>query len=96
MQIAVRVRAVLPHEALQQVAVTCSSDGSSVQVVLPEREFSKPAIAASSKPDAKAYEFDACLTGSTTQVWMWLPDTAHVTCQYAWACITHAAVADSQ
>lgn len=68
MQIVVRVRPVLPHEASQQVAVTCSSDGSSVQVVLPEREFSKPAIAASAKPDAKAYEFDACLTGSTTQV----------------------------
>jgi hypothetical protein len=67
-QIVVRVRPVLPHEATQQVAVTCSSDGSSVQVMLPEREFSKPAIAASSKPDAKAYEFDACLTGSTTQV----------------------------
>jgi hypothetical protein len=68
LQIVVRVRPVLPHEATQQVAVTCSSDGSSVQVMLPEREFSKPAIAASSKPDAKAYEFDACLTGSTTQV----------------------------
>lgn len=68
MQIVVRVRPVLPHEASQQVAVTCSSDGSSVQIALPEREFSKPAIAASSKPDAKAYEFDACLTGNTTQV----------------------------
>lgn len=62
-----RVRPVLPHEASQPVAVTCATDGSSVQVVLPEREFSKPAIAATSKPDAKAYEFDACLPGSTTQ-----------------------------
>jgi hypothetical protein len=68
MQIAVRVRPVLPHEASQPVAVTCSTDGSSVQIMLPEREFSKPALAASSKPDAKSYEFDACLPGSTTQV----------------------------
>lgn len=39
-----------------------------VQVALPEKETSKPAIAASARPDAKAYSFDACLTGSTTQV----------------------------
>jgi hypothetical protein len=62
------VRPVLPHEASQQVSVTCSSDGASVQVLLNEREFAKPAIAASTKVDAKAYTFDACLTGSTTQV----------------------------
>jgi hypothetical protein len=40
----------------------------SLQVALPEREYLKPALAASTKPDAKAYEFDACLNGSTTQV----------------------------
>lgn len=68
LQVVVRVRPVLPHEASQQVSVTCCSDGASVQVVLPEREFAKPAIAASTKADAKAYTFDACLTGSTTQV----------------------------
>lgn len=62
------MRPVLPHEASQQIAVTCGSDGGTVQIQLPEREFTKPAIAACSKPDAKSWEFDACLTGSTTQV----------------------------
>lgn len=76
MQIVVRVRPVLPHEVSQPVAVTCSKDASSVQIALPEREFSKPAIAASSKPDAKAYEFDACLKGSTTQVCSYVPPRA--------------------
>jgi hypothetical protein len=67
-QTVVRVRPVLPHESSQQVAVSCSSDGSSVQVELPAREYTKPALAAATKPDAKSYQFDACLTGSTTQV----------------------------
>jgi hypothetical protein len=68
-QVVVRVRPVLPHEASRPVAVTCAPDGSSVQVTLPDkRETSKPALAASTRPDAKVYEFDACLPGHTTQV----------------------------
>ncbi|WIA39218.1 hypothetical protein OEZ86_005342 [Tetradesmus obliquus] len=66
-QVAVRVRPVLPHEASEPVAVACAADGRKVQVALAERETSKPALAAATRPDAKAYTFDACLTGSTTQ-----------------------------
>eukprot|EP00879_Flechtneria_rotunda_P029460 GHRR01031868.1.p1 GENE.GHRR01031868.1~~GHRR01031868.1.p1 ORF type:complete len:418 (+),score=140.33 GHRR01031868.1:1406-2659(+) len=67
LQVVVRVRPVLPHEAFQPIAVTCSSDGCKVQVALPDKDSVKPSLAAPSRPDAKAYEFDSCVTGSTTQ-----------------------------
>ncbi|GBF99065.1 kinesin [Raphidocelis subcapitata] len=79
-QVVVRVRPVLAHEELRDVAVTCAPDGSRVQVLLPERKCCKPqtpgaapkngAAAASlprARPDARVYEFDACLPGATTQ-----------------------------
>ncbi|WIA18923.1 hypothetical protein OEZ85_003594 [Tetradesmus obliquus] len=66
-QVVVRVCPVLPHEASEPVAVACAADGRKVQVALAERETSKPALAAATRPNAKAYTFDACLTGSTTQ-----------------------------
>jgi len=115
-QVAVRVRPILPQERHDDIAVTCSPDGSQVQVCLllhqhsqalrststyvecnehrcvrspatgsiasqldsaapgpcvqvlvPERQHEKPLLAAS-RPDARAFEFDACLPGSITQV----------------------------
>ncbi|KAF8064573.1 DA1 [Scenedesmus sp. PABB004] len=39
-------------------------------VALPERETGKPALAASTRPDARAFAFDACMPGSTTQAEM--------------------------
>lgn len=50
---------------------------SARQVVLPEKETSKPALAASTRPDAKAYGFDACLTGNTTQVIQRMTSSLH-------------------
>eukprot|EP00775_Hariotina_reticulata_P004387 gene4387-4641_t len=41
--------------------------GGRIQVMPPEKETSKPALAVNARPDAKAYEFDACLNGSTSQ-----------------------------
>lgn len=41
-------------------------------MLLPDKEACKPAlvqtlVAKRERPDARVYEFDACLTGSTTQ-----------------------------
>jgi hypothetical protein len=119
-QVVVRVRPVLLHEDFSNVAVTCTPDGSRVQVrwgrrtpcclmhvfrplplstliittlptsppltaappqiLLPEKDCCKPATPAAAtlasspsvppregRPDARAYEFGACLPGAATQ-----------------------------
>ena len=53
-QVVVRVRPMMPAEIKEEVAVTCSDDGSTVQVQAP---FA----------GARAYTFDSCMKGGTTQ-----------------------------
>jgi hypothetical protein len=68
-QVVARVRPVLAHENAQDVAVTVSENGTAVQVLLPDRGALKEQLPSNaSHPGAKAYQFDACLPGSTTQV----------------------------
>jgi len=62
MQVVVRVRPVLPHEIDSEVSVACAPDGSKVTVTVPNRNGVGPSNG------ARAYKFDACLPGSTTQV----------------------------
>ncbi|MEW5320487.1 MAG: hypothetical protein WDW38_011556 [Sanguina aurantia] len=66
-QVVVRVRPVLTLDSGDQVAVTCSPDGSKVQVLLPERSSDKSGPPGAARAGARAYEFDACLPGATTQ-----------------------------
>ncbi len=68
-QVVVRVRPVLAQEASSEVGVSCSEDGSSVQVQLGDRSNSnKEQLPGARKSAAKSYTFDACLPGRTTQV----------------------------
>ncbi|KAL6765849.1 P-loop containing nucleoside triphosphate hydrolase protein [Haematococcus lacustris] len=70
-QVVVRVRPVLPHESAEDVAVTCSTDTSAVQVLVPERGAShsnpKEQLPGTARLGARSYSFDACLPGSTSQ-----------------------------
>eukprot|EP00195_Chlamydomonas_chlamydogama_P013464 CAMPEP_0202909328 /NCGR_PEP_ID=MMETSP1392-20130828/49024_1 /ASSEMBLY_ACC=CAM_ASM_000868 /TAXON_ID=225041 /ORGANISM="Chlamydomonas chlamydogama, Strain SAG 11-48b" /LENGTH=1054 /DNA_ID=CAMNT_0049599039 /DNA_START=77 /DNA_END=3241 /DNA_ORIENTATION=+ len=66
-QVVVRVRPVLPTELNEEVAVTCTPDGSKVQVLMSHRDGGKQMLPGATRSGARSYDFDACLTGSTSQ-----------------------------
>lgn len=64
LQVVVRVRPVLPNESVDDVAVTCSGDGTKVQVLLPDKGGNgKDMLPGASRSGARSYSFDACLPG---------------------------------
>ncbi|KAA6418342.1 MAG: kinesin KIF12, partial [Trebouxia sp. A1-2] len=68
-QVLVRVRPPIGHEAKEELAVACSPSQEHVQVLVPERLGDKPQLPshASLKGTAKKYTLDACLDGSVSQ-----------------------------
>ncbi|DBA74159.1 hypothetical protein WJX77_004162 [Trebouxia sp. C0004] len=68
-QVLVRVRPPIGHEANEELAVACSPTQEHIQVLVPERVGDKPQLPshASLKGTAKKYTLDACLDGSVSQ-----------------------------